>query len=66
MARNPLCTTELLGKIFQPFFTTRPTGQDTGPGLSISYDIIVNGHNGGFSVVAGENNYTGFTLTLPV
>jgi signal transduction histidine kinase len=52
-------------KIFQPFFTTKPTGQGTGLGLSLSYDIITKGHNGTIAVesVAGEG--TTFTITLP-
>jgi two-component system, NtrC family, sensor kinase len=53
-------------KIFQPFFTTKPTGQGTGLGLSISYDIITKGHNGTltFSSKAGEE--TEFVVELNV
>jgi two-component system NtrC family sensor kinase len=53
-------------KIFQPFFTTKPTGQGTGLGLSMSYDIITNGHGGSLEVqtVAGES--TEFKITIPV
>lgn len=53
-------------KVFQPFFTTKPTGEGTGLGLSLSYDIITKGHNGVFSVdtVAGE--FAQFTLKLPI
>ncbi|MDX1591713.1 MAG: ATP-binding protein [Balneolaceae bacterium] len=40
----------VIDKIFQPFFTTKPTGEGTGLGLSISYDIITKGHNGTMSV----------------
>ncbi|GAB3709844.1 hypothetical protein GCM10027592_46390 [Spirosoma flavus] len=52
-------------KIFQPFFTTKPTGQGTGLGLSLSYDIITKGHNGTISVESQEGQGTTFTITLP-
>ncbi len=52
-------------KIFQPFFTTKPAGQGTGLGLSMSYDIITKEHNGTIKVksIAGEG--TAFTIWLP-
>jgi two-component system NtrC family sensor kinase len=53
-------------KIFQPFFTTKPTGQGTGLGLSLSYDVITKGHGGKINVESEENSFTEFTLTLPV
>jgi len=53
-------------KIMQPFFTTKPTGEGTGLGLSMSYDIIVKGHNGEINVDTKENDYTVFTITLPL
>ncbi len=52
-------------KIFQPFFTTKPTGQGTGLGLSISYDIITKGHGGSFSVESVEGEGTEFIVRLP-
>jgi two-component system NtrC family sensor kinase len=53
-------------KIMQPFFTTKPTGEGTGLGLSLSYDIIVKGHGGEISVNTKENDYTEFTIYLPL
>ena len=51
-------------KIFQPFFTTKPTGQGTGLGLSMSYDIVTKGHGGEIKVETQENNGSVFTITL--
>jgi len=55
---------EVKAKIFQPFFTTKPTGQGTGLGLSMSNDIISKGHNGTLTVDSKENEGTTFTITL--
>jgi two-component system NtrC family sensor kinase len=52
-------------KIMQPFFTTKPTGEGTGLGLSLSYDIVVKGHGGKINVATAENEYTEFTIILP-
>ncbi|MBT8205150.1 MAG: two-component sensor histidine kinase [Eudoraea sp.] len=52
-------------KIFQPFFTTKPTGQGTGLGLSMSYDIITKGHEGKMKVTSEIGKGTTFTVTLP-
>lgn len=54
-----------LKKIFQPFFTTKPTGEGTGLGLSLSYDIITKGHGGKMEVQSVEQEGTTFTITLP-
>jgi two-component system, NtrC family, sensor kinase len=51
-------------KIFQPFFTTKPTGEGTGLGLSLSYDII-KAHGGEITVNSTENVGTEFVITLP-
>ncbi|MFD1139969.1 ATP-binding protein [Larkinella insperata] len=53
-------------KIFQPFFTTKPTGQGTGLGLSLSYDIITNGHGGRIDVSSQEGHGAEFVIELPV
>jgi signal transduction histidine kinase len=56
---------EALGKIFQPFFTTKPTGQGTGLGLSLSYDIIKT-HGGEIKVETKEGEGSDFIIALPV
>lgn len=53
-------------KIMQPFFTTKPTGEGTGLGLSLSYDIVVKGHGGKIDVNTREGEFTAFTVTLPL
>ena len=54
----------LLDKIFQPFFTTKPTGEGTGLGLSLSYDII-KAHEGQLKVTTKETEFTEFKIILP-
>jgi signal transduction histidine kinase len=56
---------KILDKIFQPFFTTKPTGQGTGLGLSLSYDIV-KAHGGEIKVNTKENEGTEFAITLPI
>jgi two-component system NtrC family sensor kinase len=53
-------------KIFQPFFTTKPSGQGTGLGLSMSYDIITKRHEGELQVESTENQGTTFRIILPL
>jgi signal transduction histidine kinase len=57
---------KVLDKIFQPFFTTKPTGQGTGLGLSLSYDIITKGHGGEIKVETKEGEGTVFIISIPV
>ncbi|MFD2573625.1 ATP-binding protein [Spirosoma soli] len=52
-------------KIFQPFFTTKPTGQGTGLGLSLSYDIITKGHQGTLALETSGAAGTSFVVKLP-
>ncbi len=56
---------KVLDKIFQPFFTTKPTGQGTGLGLSLSYDII-KAHGGEIKVESKEGEGAEFMITLPL
>ncbi|MFY0607170.1 MAG: histidine kinase [Cyclobacteriaceae bacterium] len=53
-------------KIFQPFFTTKPTGEGTGLGLSMSYDIVTKGHNGEIKVQSEVRKGTRFIIKLPL
>jgi len=56
---------KVVDKIFQPFFTTKPTGQGTGLGLSLSYDIVKS-HGGEIKVETKEAEGTTFIIQLPV
>jgi signal transduction histidine kinase len=55
---------KVLDKIFQPFFTTKPTGQGTGLGLSLSYDIV-KAHGGELKVLTSEGEGAEFVMDLP-
>ena len=54
-----------MNMIFQPFFTTKPTGQGTGLGLSLSYDIV-KAHGGELKVTSKEGERTEFVIQLPI
>ena len=56
---------EIKDKLFQSFFTTKPTGEGTGLGLSISYDIVTQEHGGTISVDSQVGEFTEFTIRLP-
>lgn len=58
-------TKDVLGKIFNPFFTTKPPGKGVGLGLSLSYEIVVKGHQGEIKVETEEGKYAEFIVTLP-
>ena len=58
--------TEVREKIFLPFFTTKPAGEGTGLGLSLSYDIVVKQHGGTLTVDSDPGQYTAFTVSLPM
>jgi signal transduction histidine kinase len=56
---------EIKDKLFQPFFTTKPTGEGTGLGLSISYDIVTQEHGGTITVDSRVGEFTEFAVRLP-
>jgi GAF domain-containing protein/nitrogen-specific signal transduction histidine kinase len=56
---------EVRDKLFQPFFTTKPTGEGTGLGLSISYDIVKQQHGGSITVESKVGEFSEFTIRLP-
>ena len=56
---------EIRDRLFQPFFTTKPTGEGTGLGLSISYEIVTRQHGGRIEVESEPGAFTEFTITIP-
>jgi len=56
---------EIKDRLFQPFFTTKPTGQGTGLGLSMSYDIVTQQHGGNIIVDSEVGEFSEFTVRLP-
>ena len=56
---------EIRDKLFQPFFSTKPTGEGTGLGLSITYDIVTKQHGGTITVESEVDEFTEFVITLP-
>ena len=56
---------EIRDKLFQPFFTTKPTGEGTGLGLSISYEIVTKQHRGTIEVASAAGEFTEFVVRLP-
>ena len=56
---------EVKEKIFNPFFTTKPSGEGTGLGLSMSHDIIVKQHGGSIEVETELGHFTEFKIVLP-
>ena len=62
---GPGMSKEVKDRIFEPFFTTKPTGSGTGLGLSLSYEIVTQGHGGSIHVVSNEGSGASFTVTLP-
>ncbi len=63
---GPGIAQEALPKVFQPFYTTKPSGTGTGLGLSIGYTIIVEGHGGNMSVASEPGEWTEFIVRLPL
>jgi signal transduction histidine kinase len=63
---GPGIPSEIRNRIFEPFFTTKPTGSGTGLGLSLSYDIVTQGHGGRLTVESTEGEGATFVITLPM
>jgi two-component system, NtrC family, sensor kinase len=59
-------TQEVQSHLFTPFFTTKPSGEGTGLGLSLSYNVIVQGHHGTLTVNSEPGQYAEFVITLPI
>lgn len=63
---GPGMSPEIKAKVFDQFFTTKPTGEGTGLGLSLSYNIVVEQHNGTMTVESEEGIYTDFIVMFPL
>lgn len=57
---------KIVNQIFNPFYTTKPTGEGTGLGLSMSYETITNGHNGKLDVNSKNGEFTEFIIEIPL
>jgi len=67
IADNGVCIPQnIIDKIYQPFFTTKPPGLGTGLGLSLSYDIITKEHGGTIRVETREGEYAEFIVLIPL
>jgi len=62
---GPGIPAEIKEKIFQPFFTTKPTGKGTGLGLSLAYDIVTTGHGGAIELESSPGKGTEFLIYIP-
>jgi len=56
---------DVMTKMFNPFFTTKPAGEGTGLGLSLSHDIVVKQHGGRIDIETAAGKFTEFIVTLP-
>ena len=63
---GPGMAPEVRAKVFEPFFTTKPAGEGTGLGLSLSHDIVAQGHGGSLTVESAQGVGTTFTVRLPL
>ena len=62
---GPGIPSDIRDKLFQPFFTTKPTSEGTGLGLSITYDIVTKQHGGSIAAESEVGEYSEFTIWLP-
>ena len=62
---EPASPDEVKAKMFNPFFTTKPAGEGTGLGLSLSHDIVVKQHGGAIEVSTEPDAFTEFSIVLP-
>jgi signal transduction histidine kinase len=58
-------TQDVIRRVFEPFYSTKPTGQGTGLGLSITYDIVTQQHGGTIAADSNVGEYSEFTIRLP-